>query len=648
MKIKMKTLICIVLAIFFVIPLTLNAQTSRAKIPDYSTTDRKDIPVEYTWKIEDIYSTPGEWQKDKEQFMQMIDRIDEMAVDWTASAQKTLAMMQFRDELLKKNFRLFSYASHQNNADLGNPTFQALKGEIQAVGVKARTKLAFIDADILKLGPETFGGYVKAEPGLKPYVFKFEDVFKQAKHVLPPDQQQIASMTGLFAGTAGTASGILNNVELPTPEITFSDGNKVVLNYANYAKYRESKNRADRELAMQTYWENHKKFANTFAVLLDGEMKQHLFNARVHKYRDCLEAALYDDNIDSAVFHNLIKYTRENLEPFHRYWALKKELLGLDKFKYADVYASSVESVDKQYTYDEAKAIILKAFQPLGKEYTEIVRQAFDSRWIDVYPNKGKQQGAYSGGVYGVHPYIKMNYDGSYYNVSTLAHELGHAMHTYLAGKTQPFATSGYTTFVAEIASTFNENLLMQYLLKYEKDDLFKLFILDNFIQQIKGSLYRQVQFAEFELAMHREVEADRTLTPQWLDQKYLELARFYYGHDKGVVEVGDYIRDEWASVPHFYRNYYVYTYSTGMIASMALSDMVLNGKQPEREKYLAFLKAGGSGYPLDTLKLAGVDMNTPVPYQAAFKRIDELVSEMEKIAARLKKKNTKPTNYTN
>ncbi|MDQ1355086.1 MAG: oligoendopeptidase [Acidobacteriota bacterium] len=652
MKIKMKTLICLISTVFFVIPLTLmlplDAQTAQVKIPDYSTTDRKDIPVEYTWKIEDIYPTPDEWQKDKEQFMQMIDKIDEMAVNWTASPQKTLAMMQFRDEMFKKSARLISYANLQNNVDLGNPTFQAMKGEIQAAIIKARTKFAFIDADILKLGKETFAGFVKAEPGLKPYVFKFEDVFRLAKHILPPDQQQIASMTGLFAGTAGTASGILNNVELPTPEITFSDGNKVVLNYTNYAKYRECKNRADRELALKSFWQNHDKFANTFAVLLDSGMKENLFNARVHKYQDCLEAALYDDNIDSAVYHNLIKYTRENLEPFHRYWALKKGLLGLDKLKYADVYASAVESVDKRYTYDEAKAIILKAFQPLGKEYTDMVRQAFENRWVDVYPNKGKQQGAYSGGVYGVHSFIKMNYDGSYYNVSTLAHELGHAMHTYFASKTQPFATSQYTPFLAEIASTFNENLLMQYLLKYEKDDLFKLFILDNFIQQLKGSLYRQVQLAEFELAMHREVEADRTLTPQWLNKKYLELARFYYGHDKGVMEVDDYIQGEWAGVPHFYLNYYVYTYSTGMIASMALSDMVLNGKQQEREKYLSYLKAGGSGYPLDTLKLAGVDMTTPVPFQAAFKRIGELVSEMEKIAARLKKKNTKPTNYTN
>ncbi|MCU0285698.1 MAG: oligoendopeptidase F [Acidobacteria bacterium] len=639
MKIKMK-LLGFILAVYLIAPWMLTAQTDpQVKIPDYSTMDRKDIPVEYTWKIEDIYPTFADWQKDKELFLQMIERIDTFAQNWTSSAQKMLDMFEFRSELVKKQFRLFAYAHHQSNVDMGNAEFQAMKGELQAAIVKSQTKFSFMEIDILKLGKEAFTNYVNSEPRLKPYVFHCEDIFREAAHVLPAEQEQIASMSGIFGGIPGTASGMLNNVEIPNPEVTFSDGNKVILNFANFSKYRESKNREDRELATKTFWENHEKFANTLAILMSGTMKQHLFAARVHKYKDCLEAALHDDNIDPDVYHNLIKYTRANLEPFHRYWKVKKELLGLDTFKYIDVYASAVEKVDKLYPYEEAQAIIINAFQPMGKEYTDIARKAFSERWIDVYPNKGKQVGAYSGGVYGVHPFIKMNYNGSYYSVSTLAHELGHTIHTYFSNESQPFPTANYTIFLAEVASTFNENLLMQYLLKYEKDDLLKLFILDNFLQQIKGSLYRQVQFAEFELAMHREVEADRSLTPQWLNQKFLELTRFYYGHDKGVVEVDDYIQDEWATVPHFHRNYYVYTYSTGIIASMALSDMVLNGKKAEREKYLAFLKSGGSNYPLETLKLAGVDMTTPVPYQAAFKRIGELVSEMEKISARLKKK---------
>ena len=609
------------------------------EIPDYSTTERKDIPKEYTWKIDDLYPNIKTWEKNKKEYVQMIDQVEKKAENWTSSPQNMLAMLEFHSEMSKKGARLFTYAGNQSNMDLSNSTFQQMKGELRSLFVQMRAKFSFMNDDILKLGKEKFRSFVKAEPKLKPYAFQIEDTFRMEKHVLPTDQQQIASQSGLFSGTARKASGILNNVDLPSPEVTLSNGKKVTLNYANYARYRAGKNRGDRELVMKTFWKNHKKFENTFAALVDGGMKQHLYNARIHQYKDCLEARLYRDNIDPTVYHNLIKYVRENLEPFHRYLNLKKEMLGLDKFKYADMYASAVKSVDKKYTYDEAKEIILKSMIPLGKEYTDMLKHAFENRWIDIYPNKGKQSGAYSSSVYGVHPFIKMNYNGSYDNVSTLTHELGHAMHSHLSYQTQHFANAEYPSFLAEIASTFNENMLIQYLLKHEKDDLLKLFILDGFIQMVKGTIYRQTHFAEFELAMHQKVEEGGTLTPQWLNKKFLELARFYYGHDKGIVEVDDYIQEEWASVPHFFLNYYVYTYSTGMIASMALSHMVLNGEKPEQEKYLSFLSAGGSRYPLDTLKLAGVDMATAVPFKAAFKRFEELVSEMEKIVKQLKKK---------
>ena len=635
---KFKTLFILVLAISLVSPLVAESK-SKKEIPDYSTTARTDIPVEYTWKIDDLYTNIDAWKTDKDSLSQMLDSIDKMAADWTSSPKKMLALLDLRSEITKKGARLNSYASNQSDMDLGDPTYRQMSGQIRNILVQVRSKFSFMNDDVLKLGKETFDNYVKSEPGLKPYVFRIMDIFRTEKHVLPTEEQKIASLTGLFARTPGNAAGILNDVDLPAPEVTLSDGKKIVLNYANYSKYRAAKNRSDRELVMKTFWANHKKFENTFAVLFDGGMKQHLFNARIHNYKDCLEARLSRDNMDPAVYYTLIKYVRANLEPLHRYLNLKKEMLGLDAFKYADMYASSVESVEKEYTYDEAKAIVLASLKPLGKEYTDMLETAFKNRWIDVYPNKGKQSGAYSGGVYGAHPFIKMNYDGTYDNVSTLTHELGHAMHSYLTDKTQHFANSNYPTFLAEIASTFNENLLIQYLLKHEKDDLLKLFILDAYIQQVKGTIYRQTHFAEFELAMHREVEEGGTLTPKWLNEKYLELARFYYGHDKGVVDVDEYIQDEWASIPHFFMNYYVFSYSTGMIASMALSDMVLNGKDAERERYLDFLRAGGSRYPLDTLKLAGVDMTTPAPYEAAFKRIGELVAEMEKIVKRLKKK---------
>ncbi len=640
MRIKiLLRLMTLVLMVSLVLPLGARAQDPEKEIPNFSLVPRKDVPVEYTWKIEDIYPSLAEWTKGKDLVVQMIGKIDGMAEDWTASPGKMLSLMELLGDIQKKGRKLGAYANLQGDTDMGNPVFQQMKGQLQMMFVQMGTKLAFMNNDILKLGKEKFAEYLKAEPGLEPYAFGIEEVLRMKEHVLPTDQQKITSLTGLFTGAVEKAFKMLNDVEIPAPEITLSSGEKVVLNFANYSRHRDSKNAGDRALVMQSYWKNHKKFENTLAVLLDAEIKQHLFNARVHKYEDCLAGRLYEENIDPKVYLNLIESVRKNLAPLHRYLTLKKELLGLDKYRYEDIYVSAVKAVDKRYTWDEAKEIILKAVKPLGEVYARGIDMAFSERWIDRYPNKGKEIGAYSSGVYGVHPFIKMNYNGNYNTFSTLAHELGHAMHSNFSFKAQHFAKANYPAFLAEIASTFNENLLLDYLLKTEKDDFFKLFILDGYLNQFRGTVYRQTLFAEFELEMHRRVEAGETLTSEWLNEKYLELTRVYYGHDKGVVEVGDFIQNEWSAVPHFFLNYYVFTYSTGLIASQALADMVLSGKKGAKEKYLDFLSAGGSRYPMDTLKLAGVDMTTDAPANAAFKRFEKLVSEMETIVARLKKK---------
>jgi oligoendopeptidase F len=309
----------------------------------------------------------------------------------------------------------------------------------------------------------------------------------------------------------------------------------------------------------------------------------------------------------------------------------------LDTLKYDDIYASAVKAVDKKYTFDEARGIITASLAPLGPEYAAGLKRAFADRWVDIYPNRGKQLGAYSGGVYGNHPFVKMNYNGEYDDVSTLTHELGHAMHSNFSNATQDFGNAGYPTFLAEIASTFNEHMLIDYMLKHETDDLVKLSILDSYLDQVRGTIYRQTLFAEFELAMHRHVEEGKTLTSDWLTEQYLDVTRAYYGHEKGVMRVDDYIGNEWSNVPHFYLNFYVFQYSTGMIASLALSDMVLHGGKPELERYLTMLKSGGSDSPLTILKNAGVDMTSPAPGRAALQRFDTLVGEMEKIVSRLK-----------
>jgi len=630
---KRKNFLCLCLQC--VLTIVLSAQTS--KIPNYSNTPRKDIPIEYKWKIEDIYPSDADWQKDKAAMVGLIAQIEKKKSDWTKSPQKMLAMFDLITAINLKANRLQSYANHQNASELSNSHYRILQGELQAILVDYGSRLAFKNDDLVKMDEKTLLGYFKQEPKLEPYRFSVEQILRSKKHILPEDKQKIVAMTGLFSETMGEAAGMLDDVDMPAPEVILSDGQKALLNYINYSNLRRSPNRDDRTLVMHTYWNNHCQFENTFASILNGQMKKDYFIAKVYDYHDCLEARLYNEAIDTMVYIQLIKTTRQNLAPLHRLIQLKQKLLGIDKMRYEDIYASAVKEVDKLYTVDEAREIVLASLKPLGDDYVNVVRKAFTERWIDMYPNKDKQTGAYSGGIYDVHPYIKMNYSGQYGDVSTLTHELGHALHSYLTSKNQHYANADYTTFMAEIASTFNENLLVDYILKNEKDDLLKLFILDSYLDEVRATIYRQVLFAEFELAMHRHVEKGNSLTPDWLNKTYLDLVRYYYGHDQGVMQVDEYIQNEWSGIPHFYLNYYVFQYSTGIIASIALSDKVLAGEPGALDKYLNLLKAGGSAYSLDIVKSAGVDMTTSAPTEAALKRFDDLVAEMERIVARLK-----------
>lgn len=610
------------------------------KIPDYSMMERREVPVEHTWKIEDLFASDREWNAEKEAVLQDVARVDGMAGGWTASPSAMLALLDLIGGIEMRGSRLMSYASHQYNADMGNTRYQAMVGEVRTAFVEFRSKLSFLQPDVLELGAEKFAAYLQAEPRLSVYRFNIESILREKEHVLPGEQGRIVSLTGLFSGAPEQAAGIFNDVEIPPAEATLEDGEKAVLNYPAYMRLRASKSAGDRSRVMRSFWENQKRFENTLAALQDGAIKEHWFSAQVHKYPDCLSARLFGEDISPEVYHQLVRQVRGGLPSLHRYLALKQKLLGLPRFRYEDVYASAVQAVEKTYTLEEATKIIAGSLQPLGKEYLAALQRAFSERWMDLYPNKGKESGAYSGGVYGVHPYIKLNYNGNYDAVSTMAHELGHAMHSYFSDLTQPFPTSHYTTFLAEIASTFNEHLLLNHLLKNEKDDLFKLYLLDSYLEGFRGTLFRQTLFAEFELAMHNRVEQGGTLTADWLNQKYLELTRHYYGHEGGVCQVDDYIQCEWNRIPHFYLDYYVFQYSTGIIASLALSDMVLQGDPKVRDGYLEVLKAGGSDYPLAILKKAGVDMTQPGPYLTALKRFDSLVGEMERIVARLKKQN--------
>lgn len=614
----------------------LGAQAGKPAMHDYSQTPRPQIPEGLTWKVSDLYADEAAWRADFERVKGLVAGIPDLAKGWTASPKAMADLLERVTEVELRGSRLSAYANRQSDTDMGHSGHQRLKGEIQSLLVGFGAQMAFFEADLLKLGREKVQAYQAAEPRLKPYAFPLEKVLRSAEHVLPAGEQRVASLTGHFAGTPAKASGLLNNLDLPRPELKLADGSTVLLNQANYQKYRGSKVVEDRRKVMEAYWNGQKRFENTFAALMDGTVKSHLFDATIRKYPDCLTAALDPNAIDPKVYENLVQAVRANLAPMHRLLKLRQRLLGLPEFRYGDIYASAVASVQKTYPYEEGQRLVLEACAPLGKGYQEVLKKAFGERWIDIYPNLGKRSGAYSDDAYGVHPFVLMNYDGSYREVSTLAHELGHAMHSHFASEAQPFPTANYPIFLAEIASTFNENLLMQKLLKAEKDARLKLYLLDNYLEGLRGTLYRQTLFADFELQMHRQVEQGRSLTPEWLNKAYLDLTRLYYGHEAGVVKVEDYIQSEWSGIPHFHYNFYVYQYATGVIASMALADAVQREGEPTRERYLAFLKAGGSEDPLVTLKRAGVDMTKPETLTRAFAAFDRYVGEMEKLVTEL------------
>jgi len=423
---------------------------------------------------------------------------------------------------------------------------------------------------------------------------------------------------------------------MPYPTVTLSNGKEVLVDQAGYGRYRASANREDRKKVFEVFFGKFNDFRRTFGTEMDANVKSHLFYTNVRNYDNTLETALDANNIPVKVYYSLIDNVNKNLDSFHRYLNIKRRMMGLDTLYYYDLYAPAVKDIDAEYDYDKAKKMILNALKPLGNDYVKIIKEAFDNRWIDVYPTPGKRSGAYSSGsAYDVHPYILLNYNNLYNDVSTLAHELGHTMQSYLSNKNQPFPTAMYPIFVAEVASTLNEVLLFNYVYNKTTDDDTKLALLMEYLDGVKGTLFRQTQFAEFELRMHEMAEKGEQITGDSMSELYKNIVRRYYGHDQGICIVPDYINVEWAYIPHFYYNYYVYQYSTSFTASTALAERILNKEPGAVDKYINFLSAGGSKYPIELLKDAGVDMTTSVPFDKTMKMMNWAMDEIENILAK-------------
>jgi len=605
-------------------------------LPDYSQTERAQVPDAFKFNVGDLFKDPAAWRAEFEALARLADSVDALTNAWTRSPGSTAEMLEKVHEFHERGQRLHAYARLQSDMDLSNPAYTRMQTEFQNLAVRFGAKTAFLAPDILQLGEAQVAAYLTAEPRLAPYRFHLEKALRNKDHTLSEKEEGIVAQMGLFTDTAAKVSGLLNNVDMPRAEVTLADGSKVLLNENNYLKYRISKNAGDRKTVVEAYWKNLGKYANTFAALLDGEMKKQVAVSRIYHYPGCLEATLFDNNISPEVYRNVITTVRANLAPLHRLFKLKQRMLGLPELNYYDLPAPAVPSVTQVYTYEESQRHILAAMAPLGEAYTGGLQRAFDGHWIDLYPNKGKQSGGYSMGVYGMHPFIKMNYSGRYDDMSTLAHELGHSMHSALSNAAQPFSTAGYTTFIAEIASTFNENLLFTEALNAATDDRVKLRMLENFLERMRGTIYAQTLYADFELAMHEQVESGQPLTAEWLKATFEKSYRLYMGCDQGVVKADDTVAVSWAAIPHFYRPFYVFQYVTGMVAASALAEAVTRGGKPAADRYLTMLRAGGSKFPLDILRDAGVDMSQPAPIEAAIQRFDRLVAEMETLYARL------------
>jgi oligoendopeptidase F len=511
-----------------------------------------------------------------------------------------------------------------------------MRQEMVQLAAAFSAEASYIEPEILRIPKATLEKFIASEPRLTVYRFYLEDILRRAAHTLSDSEEKILADAGPLAGSPSNVYNILSNADFPYPTVTLSDGKAVKLDQAAFSTLRALPNRADRQKVMSAFFEALGGFSRTYGTTMNSEVQKVLFFAKARKYPSALAMALDGPNIPAPVYSRLVDGVNRALPSFHRYLKLRKRMMGLDELHYYDLYAPLVGSVDLEYTPEEAQQHVIAALEPLGPEYVSVLKRAFNERWIDLFPNPGKRSGAYSaGGAYDVHPYILMNYNGKYDDVSTLAHELGHTMQSYFSNKTQPYPLASYPTFVAEVASTFNESLLIDHMLGTIKDDDARLAVLGNYLEGIKGTVFRQTQFAEFELRMHEMAQKGQPITGDALAKLYMDITKRYYGHEQGVTVVDDYVAHEWSYIPHFYRDFYVFQYATSFTASSALAAKVKAGDEAAKKRYLAFISSGGSKYPIDLLKDAGVDMTTDEPLDLTIKEMNRVMDEMEKLLAK-------------
>ena len=591
---------------------------------------RGEVDPKFTWATTDLFPTDEAWEAEIPKIQDMVQKFKGYEGKLGESGQNLLGFLRLEDDFLRIADPFVGYAMYKKDEDTRNPVYQKMAGQMQNLLLEAQEALAFFTPEVLQIPDETLNGFYQAVPELEHYRLVLDRVRRQKEHTLSQSEEALLAAAGKLGQTPGLTYNFLNDADLTFPDAVDASGQNHPVTHGTFIPLMQAPDRELRKSAFQSLYGAYKQFQSTFASSLEGQMKQLQFFANARKYPSALHAALDNTEVPVEIYHNLIAAVRKNFPAMHRYIRLRKKLLGVDKLHYYDIYASMVADQEQTIPFDQAKETALEALAPLGEEYLGILREGFDNRWIDVYENQGKRSGAYSSGVFGNHPFVLLNYTDTLDDLFTLVHEMGHALHSYLSNREQPVTYANYKIFVAEVASTCNESLLMQHLLGKTQEPKQRAYLINHFLEQFRTTLYRQTMFAEFELWCSEETRKGHPLTAEALCDKYGELNREYYGEE---IEPDQEIALEWARIPHFYRNFYVYQYATGFSAAIALSQRILREGAPAVKDYLHFLSGGCSTDPVSLLKGAGVDMSAPAPVDDALKLFEELVKEMEQLS---------------
>jgi oligoendopeptidase F len=615
--------------------LNIAAALSMALFAGAAFAEAADAEVD-RWNLNDLYTSQTEWDKDAARLESQLQDYASCSGQLGRSAKRFKQCMDLNADLLKRYSRLASYAYQIHDEDTGANAGIDLSQRSGVLGNRVENATAFLSPEIQKLGRTKIDSFLRQDKALNIYRHPLDQILRAAAHTLDKKGEELIANFSLATGAAGAIYNTLTNADMPWPKVTLSDGKEVTVDQSMYEKYRSSGNREDRKRVFDAFWSKWKEFERTFGVSFYEQLKKDSVTAKVRRYPDSLSEALDGNKLPPAVYAMLIEQSNANLPTLHRYFRLRAKMLGVSEMRYYDIYPPLVSSGTQNFSINDATQLMLAAVRPLGEDYVKAMENGTRNRWMDVYPRPRKQSGAYmNGAAYDVHPYLLLNHNDDYESVSTLAHEWGHAMHSYLANQSQPFITADYPTFTAEIASTTNEVFLLDHMLKIAKSDEERMLYLGSALENLRGTFFRQAMFADFERQVHDAVDKGESLTGEALTKVYGEILKRYHGDREGVVKIDDLYTVEWAYIPHFYRRFYVFQYATSIAAGSMFADEILKGTPGARDRYLDILRAGGSRYPYELVKAAGVDLAAPAPYQAIVRRMNNIMDQIEAIQAR-------------